>query len=140
MPREAYDRQRLGVSAAEFTETIERRHGHHVFIRAGRPQTNGCVERVQRTILQECWRPAFARYLNPKITGLRLDLDRYLHYHNEDRAHTGRLTKGRNCGRSHRKGEDVEQAEVMRRYILGSLRLDLWLRLDAPRRRLSLSL
>lgn len=81
--------------SAEFTETIERRHGHHVFIRAGRPQTNGCVERVQRTILQECWRPAFARYLIPKVTGLRLDLDRYLLYYNEDRAHTGRLTKGR---------------------------------------------
>jgi transposase InsO family protein len=24
------------------------------FIRAGRPQTNGCVEQVQRTILKEC--------------------------------------------------------------------------------------
>jgi len=63
--------------ASDFTGTVERRHGHHVFIRAGRPQTNGCVERVQRTILQECWRPTFARYLIPKITGLRLDLDRY---------------------------------------------------------------
>lgn len=68
--------------ASDFTGTVERRHGHHVFIRAGRPQTNGCVERVQRTILQECWRPAFARYLIPKITGLRLDLDRYLNYYN----------------------------------------------------------
>jgi len=33
----------------------------HTFIHAGRPQTNGCVERVQGTILQECWKPAFAR-------------------------------------------------------------------------------
>jgi transposase InsO family protein len=81
--------------ATEFTETVARRHGHHVFIHAGRPQSNGCVERVQRTILQECWRPAFARYLIPKLTGLRLDLDRYLHYYNSDRAHTGRLTRGR---------------------------------------------
>ncbi len=63
--------------ASDVTGTVGRRHGHHVFIRAGRPQTNGCVERVQRTILQECWRPTFARYLIPKITGLRLDLDRY---------------------------------------------------------------
>ena len=36
------------------------------FIRAGRPNTNGCVERVQLTILEECWRPAFARSLVPK--------------------------------------------------------------------------
>jgi len=109
--------------ASDFTGTVERRHGHDVFIRAGRPQTNGCVERVQRTILQECWRPAFARYLIPKITGLRLDLDRYLNYYNSDRAHTGRLTKGRTPEAVIGKGEDVEQAEVMRRHILGSVQL-----------------
>ena len=32
-------------------------------IHAGRPNSNGCVERVQLTILEECWRPAFARSL-----------------------------------------------------------------------------
>jgi Integrase core domain len=58
-------------------------------------QTNGCVERVQQTILDECWKPAFARYRIPKQTGLRLDLERYLRYYNTERAHTGRWTKGR---------------------------------------------
>jgi transposase InsO family protein len=67
----------------------------HTFIRSGRPQTNGCVERVQGTILEECWKPLFARYLIPRYTGLRLDLDRYLRYYNDDRAHTGRWTRGR---------------------------------------------
>ncbi len=56
---------------------------------------NGCVERVQQTILDECWKPALARYLIPKQTGLRLDLGRYLRYYNTERAHTGRRTKGR---------------------------------------------
>jgi hypothetical protein len=28
-------------------------------------------------------------------TGLKLDLERYLHYYNTERAHTGRWTKGR---------------------------------------------
>ena len=65
------------------------------FIHAGRPQTNGCVERVQGTILEECWKPAFARHLIPKQTGLRRDLVRYLEYYNTDRAHTGRWTRGR---------------------------------------------
>jgi hypothetical protein len=37
----------------------------------------------------------FARYLIPKQTGLKLDLERYLRYHNTVRAHTGRWTKGR---------------------------------------------
>lgn len=63
--------------------------------KAGRPNSNGCAERVQLTILEECWRPAFSRSLAPKITALRRDLDEYLGYYNGDRAHTGRLTKGR---------------------------------------------
>jgi transposase InsO family protein len=79
----------------EFEQAVQRATARHLFIRAGRPQTNGVVERVQQTILEECWKPAFARYLIPKYTGLRLDLDRYLNYYNTDRAHTGRWTKGR---------------------------------------------
>ena len=64
-------------------------------IKAGRPNSNGCVERVQLTILEECWRPAFSRSLAPRISALRRDLDEYLDDYNFDRAHTGRLTKGR---------------------------------------------
>ena len=64
-------------------------------IKAGRPNSNGCVERAQLTILEECWRPAFSRSLAPRITALRRDLEEYLDYYNNDRAHTGRLTKGR---------------------------------------------
>jgi transposase InsO family protein len=64
-------------------------------IKAGRPNSNGCVERLQLTILEECWRPSFARSLAPKTTALARDLEEYLRYFNFDRAHTGRLTKGR---------------------------------------------
>jgi hypothetical protein len=39
--------------------------------------------------------PAFARYLQVRFTGLKRDLDHYLHYYNHERAHTGRLTQGR---------------------------------------------
>ena len=67
----------------------------HRLIRAGRPQSNGCLERVQRTILEECWRPTFARSLVPRYTALRRDLDQYLGYHNFERAHTGRRNRGR---------------------------------------------
>ena len=81
--------------AAAFQATIAKLGARHSFIRAGRPQTNGCVERVQQTILDACWKPAFARYLIPKQTGLRLDLERYLRYDNTERAHTGRWTRGR---------------------------------------------
>jgi transposase len=67
----------------------------HTQIRSGRPQTNGHVERLHRTILEECWRPAFARYIHLRRTGLARDLARYLHDYNYHREHHGRITNGR---------------------------------------------
>jgi len=81
--------------ARHFREGVEAIGARQRFIRAGRPNSNGCVERVQLTILEECWRPAFARSLVPKMTALSQDLDEYLIDYNYDRAHTGRLTNGR---------------------------------------------
>jgi transposase InsO family protein len=81
--------------SSEFGRTIAGLGARQTFIRPGRPTTNGAVERVQRTILEECWRPSFARSLVPKIGGLARDLEAYLRFYNEERAHTGRLTAGR---------------------------------------------
>jgi transposase InsO family protein len=78
-----------------FEQTLERAGARATRIRAGRPQTNGAVEALHKTILEECWRPAFARYLQVRFQGLRRDLDDYLRYYNHERAHTGRLTRGR---------------------------------------------
>jgi transposase InsO family protein len=81
--------------SAEFQSTVARLDAEHRFIHAGRPQTNGCVERVQRTILDECWKPVFARYLVPEQTGVSRELERFLHDYNTDRAHNGRYTNSR---------------------------------------------
>jgi transposase InsO family protein len=81
--------------ARQFGDAVERLGARQRFIKAGRPNSNGCVERLQRTILEECWRPSFARSLVPKMTALQRDLDEYLTDYNFDRAHTGRLTNGR---------------------------------------------
>jgi transposase InsO family protein len=79
----------------EFGDAVEALGARQRFIKAGRPNSNGCVERLQLTILEECWRPSFARSLVPKMTALQRDLDEYLQDYNFDRAHTGRLPKGR---------------------------------------------
>ena len=79
----------------EFGATVRELGAGQRFIHPGRPTTNGAVERVQRTILEECWRPSFARSLVPKLGGLARDLEAYLRFYNEERAHTGRLTQGR---------------------------------------------
>jgi transposase InsO family protein len=78
-----------------FRDTLHALGARHSFIRAGRPQTNGAVEALHKTMLEECWRPAFARYLHIRLTGLKRDLEQWLRYYNHDRAHTGRLTQGR---------------------------------------------
>jgi hypothetical protein len=49
--------------------------------RGGRRPTSA-VERVQRTILEKCWRPSFARSLVPKMGGLARDLVAYLDFYN----------------------------------------------------------
>jgi transposase InsO family protein len=79
----------------DFGRCLDALGARHSRIRAGRPQTNGHVERLHRTILEECWRPAFARFHVPAYTGLKRHLDAYITYYNHHRAHTGRTTAGR---------------------------------------------
>ena len=67
-------------------------------------KTSGCVERVQGTIPEECGKPAFARCLVPRQTGLRRELNRYLCHCSRDRAHTGRWNRGRTPGEVIGKG------------------------------------
>jgi transposase InsO family protein len=81
--------------AAGFTETLAALGASHRFIRAGRPQSNGKVERVQGIILEECYQPALHNYVTPSISGLRRDLDAYLIYYNHDRPTWGRWNQGR---------------------------------------------
>ncbi len=94
-PGEGHERQRLGVPLGGVRPGRGPARGAAPVHPGGEAPTNGVVERVQQPILEECWKPAFARYLiPPKYTGLRLDLERYLRYYNTDRAHPGRWTRG----------------------------------------------
>jgi len=81
--------------AASSPNTLEKLEIAHSRIHAGRPQTNGNVEALHKTILDECWRPAFARYIYPRYSGLKRELETYLRFYNTDRVHHGRLTAGR---------------------------------------------
>jgi transposase InsO family protein len=78
-----------------FQRTVARLDVTQTKIRAGRPQTNGHVERLHRTILEDCWRPAFARYLQVRQMGLRRELEVFLDDYNFRRSHDGRNTRGR---------------------------------------------
>lgn len=80
--------------AAIFTDALSALGAEHRFIRAGRPQTNGKVERIQGLLLEECYQPALHSYVTPSITGLRRDLADYLNYYNHQRPSWGRWNQG----------------------------------------------
>jgi transposase InsO family protein len=81
-----------------FGDTLRQLGVEHRLIPPGRPQSNGKVEQVQDTILEECWKPAFVAYTHPTISGLRQDLHDYLNDYNWQRPHQGRWNKGQPPG------------------------------------------
>jgi hypothetical protein len=60
-----------------------------------RPQPNGSVERLHKTMLNECYRMTFRKKIYPTLTELQTDLDEWLRYYNEERVHQGRWCYGR---------------------------------------------
>src|SRR5829696_10523648 len=60
-----------------------------------RPQTNGFVERFNRTALDEFFREAFRKKLYESVEVLQRDLDEWLYYYNRERAHQGYRNMGR---------------------------------------------
>lgn len=105
--------------ASDFGKAVDASGARQRRIKAGRPTSNGCVERVQQTILEECWRPSFARSLVPKLTALRRDLDEYLHDYNTGRAHTGRHTPRPRPSRDHLRCPQDERSTMTRRDYSG---------------------
>src|SRR3712207_3921780 len=54
------------------------------------PQTNGIVERLHKTVLDEFYRVAFRKRIYGSIAELQADLDEWIRSYNEDRPHQGR--------------------------------------------------
>ena len=59
------------------------------------PQTNGFVERFNRTVLDEFFRPAFRTNLYLDIQSLQIDLDKWLVFYNNERIHLGYRNMGK---------------------------------------------
>lgn len=60
-----------------------------------RPQTNGFVERFNRTVLDEFFRIAFRTKLYESVEVLQVDLDAWLLHYNTERPHQGYRNQGR---------------------------------------------
>ncbi len=59
------------------------------------PRTNGIVERLHKTMLNEFHRIAFRKKLYLSIAALQDDLDEWIRSYNEERPHRGRWCFGK---------------------------------------------
>ena len=82
----------------------------HRTTRVRRPQSNGFVERLHRTLLDEHFRVAGRTTWYESVEQMQEDLDRYLHHYNHERPHQGRMMEGRTPIRMFLEGI-VEQPE-----------------------------
>jgi transposase InsO family protein len=73
------------------------------------PQTNGFVERMNRTLLDECFRVEGRKtwYVTP--SEIQRDLDRFLAYYNLERSHQGYRLKGRTPAQALREALGAEE-------------------------------
>jgi transposase InsO family protein len=60
-----------------------------------RPQTNGFVERFNRTVLDEFFRIAFRKKMYESVEALQVDLDAWLVHYNTERPHQGYRNQSR---------------------------------------------
>lgn len=67
----------------------------HTRTKARSPQTNGIVERLHKTMLNEFYRVAFRKKIYRSIEELQIDLDAWLREYNAERPHQGRWCYGK---------------------------------------------
>jgi transposase InsO family protein len=67
----------------------------HTRTKTRSPQTNGIVERLHKTMLNEFYRVAFRKKIYTSIEALQADLDAWLDHYNNQREHQGRWCYGK---------------------------------------------
>jgi transposase InsO family protein len=67
----------------------------HTRTKARSPQTNGIVERLHKTMLNEFYRVTFRKKIYESINALQTDLDAWLDQYNNEREHQGRWCYGK---------------------------------------------
>jgi transposase InsO family protein len=73
------------------------------------PQTNGFVERMNRTLLDECFRVAGRTTWYIEVAEIQRDLDRFLEYYNLQRSHQSYRLQGRTPAQALREALGVDQ-------------------------------
>jgi len=88
-------REYCGTQAHPYELYLALNDIEHRRTRVGRPQTNGFVERFNRTALDEFFRTALRETLYTKVDRLQADFDVWLHHYNNERPHRGYRNMGK---------------------------------------------
>jgi transposase InsO family protein len=88
-------REFCGGESHPYQIYLELNEIEHRTSKVRRPQTNGFVERFNRTALDEFFRKAFREKLYESVELLQRDLDEWLLYYNQERPHQGYRNMGR---------------------------------------------
>jgi transposase InsO family protein len=67
----------------------------HSRTKARHPQTNGCTERFNQTLLDEFYQVAFRKKVYTSLEDIQTDLDEFLNRYNAKRTNQGKHCKGR---------------------------------------------
>ncbi len=67
----------------------------HTRTKARHPQTNGCTEKLNQTILEEFYKIAFRKKIYTSIEEIQVDLDAFMKKYNEERTNQGKFCQGR---------------------------------------------
>lgn len=81
----------------------------HRTTRIRSPQTNGFVERMNRTLLDECFRVAGRTHWYTDIGEIQRDVDRFLAYYNLQRSHQGYRLNGRTPAQALREALGIDE-------------------------------
>jgi transposase InsO family protein len=85
----------------------------HTKTKAQSPQTNGICERCHKTILQEFYQVTFRKKLYGNLDELQQDLDDWLEYYNNERAHQGKMCCGRTPMQTLGDGKQIRQEKFV---------------------------
>jgi transposase InsO family protein len=88
-------REYCGKETHPYELYLELNDIEHRTTQVRRPQTNGFVERFNRTVLDEFFRIAFRKKFYESVDSLQEDLDTWLVHYNTERLHQGYRNRGR---------------------------------------------
>jgi transposase InsO family protein len=88
-------REFCGKDTHPFELYLELNDIEHRRTQVRRPQSNGFVERFNRTVLDEFFRVTFRKKFYESVEALQVDLDTWLVHYNTERPHQGYRNMGR---------------------------------------------